>query len=432
MSYLQIGKQTGRPARFELVAGYFASALICLVAATVALACAVPDLVAGQPTQPRVLLAVHLLALGFLPFAVAGGALHILPVLLRNGGPAWRARLALSLLWAGPVLAYGIAAHHSPVVYPAAAVTGAGVLLLLTEVALLVVRAPRGRIVLASRVGVLLSGTHALVAFALGALIFGVGWHPFHGLSSDRLVAIHLNLAVLGWLTMLIVAVGRTLGPMLALAPSAGERRWPVDELLLAAGLWLVLAGIAGLPAAAAAGSALILIALGRFGLLMNRVRSGHRLRGLEGPIAHFLTGLAFLGQAAAAGLWLLHEHRPSGRVEELYVLFFLGGWAAGITLGHLGKLFSLSAWTSWPPGPRPKQASLYPRRTWLVEALLFASGIEVTADGVLSRSQPVAYLGTAALVASALAAAAGALATWRSAQPVLSTMRTGKPLRNP
>jgi hypothetical protein len=420
MTSLQIGRRVGRPAPFRIVAGFFASAVLCLAAATIALARAAPDLAAGRPTSPRVLLAVHLVALGFLPFAVGGGALHILPVLLRNGAPAWRARLALPLLWAGPVLAYGISAHRSSVAYPALIVTGAGVAILLSEVGVLVFQAPRGRIVLASRVGVVLSGLHALAAFVLGALIFGVGWRPLRSVSDDRLVAIHLNLAVLGWLTMLIIAVGRTLGPMLALAPSAGERRLPVDELLLAAGLWLVLVGIATAPSVAAAGAALILIALVRFGLLMNRVRRGQRLRGFEGPIAHFLTGLAFLAQAALTGLWLLHEHKPSGRLEELYVLFFLGGWAAGVTLGHLGKLFSLSAWASWPPGPRPRQTSLYPRRTWLVEALLFAVGIETLADGILAHSQATAYIGASALIASAAVAAAAALATWQAARPAL------------
>lgn len=428
MTSLQIGPQVGRPAPFRIVARYFASALLCLVAATIALARAAPELAAGRPTSPPVLLAVHLIALGFLPFAVGGGALHILPVLLRNGAPAWRARLALPLLWAGPVLAYGISSHRSPVVYPAAIVTGTGVVLLLTEVGVLVYAAPRGRIVLASRVGVVFSGVHALMAFVLGALVFGIGWRPFRALSDDRLVAIHLNLAVLGWLTMLIIAVGRTLGPMLAVAPAAGERRLPVDELLLAGGLWLVLAGIATAPAAAEAGAALILIALVRFGLLMNRVRQEHRLRGFEGPIAHFLTGLAFLAQAALTGLWLLHERRPSGRLEELYVLFLLGGWAAGVTLGHLGKLFSLSAWASWPPGPRPKQASLYPRRTWLVEALLFTVGIETLAVGILAHSQPTAYLGASALIASAATATAATLATSRTARPALGE----PPAKNP
>ena len=181
-----------------------------------------------------------------------------------------------------------------------------------------------------------------------------------------------------------------------------------------------MLAGIAAAPDAADAGAALILIALVRFGLLMNRVRREHRLRGFEGPIAHFLAGLAFLAQAALTGLWLLHERTPSGRLEELYVLFLLGGWAAGVTLGHLGKLFSLSAWASWPPGPRPRQASLYPRRTWLVEALLFTAGVETLAGGILVRSQATAYLGVGVLIASAATAATATLATRRAARAAL------------
>src|SRR5689334_19836717 len=37
-------------------------------------------------------------------------------------------------------------------------------------------------------------------------------------------------------------------------------------------------------------------------------------------------------------------RRRHSHRLHELYALFFLGDWAAGVTLGHLGKLLSLSA----------------------------------------------------------------------------------------
>lgn len=419
---LQLGRKVGEPAAYRIVAGYFASAVLCWVAATVALARAAPDLAGGVYDSARVLLAVHLVGLGFLPFAVSGGALHILPVLLRNGHPALRARLALPLLWAGPLLAYGISSHRSSIAYPAVGVMGGALLLLLTEVGLLVVRAPRTRIVLASRVGVLMSGLHALAAFVLGALVFGIGWHPFAEASEERAVAIHLNLAVLGWLTLLILAVGRTLGPMLALAPSEGGRRLPVDELLLAAGLWLVVAGLATGEAAgaAAAGAAFVLAALVRFGLLLDRVRRGQRLRGFEGPIAHFLAGLGFLAQAAVTGLWLVAAHHRSTRLEELYVLFFLGGWAAGVTLGHLGKLLSLSAWTWWPRGPRPAQADLYPRRLWLLEALLFAAGVECLADGILVRSDGVAYAGSGFLIASALGSALAAVRTLRASRPAL------------
>lgn len=290
------------------------------------------------------------------------------------------------------------------------------VVLLLAEVLLLVARAPRRRVVLASRVGVALSSVHALAAFLLGAIIFGVGWYPF-GSAGDRLVAIHLTIALLGWLMLLILTVGRTLGPMLALAAAVPARKFPLDELALIAGLWLIVAGLAAGTALAAAGAVLILVALVRFGFLLDHVRRGQRLRGLEGPIAHFLAGIVFLAQAVLAGGWLLAEHH-STRLRELCVLFLLGGWAVGVTLGHLGKLLSLSAWTSWPRGPRPSQAALYPRRAWLLEAVLFVLAIELTADGILARSPNTTSTGCALLITSALTAAAAAAATARISRP--------------
>ncbi|MEI8106092.1 MAG: hypothetical protein WCH31_09690 [Actinomycetes bacterium] len=413
---LQIGRATGRPARFVIVAGYAASAVACFGAAAITLVVAVPDLVAGAPTNAPVLLAVHLLGLGFLPFGVAGGVLHILPVLMRNGAPGRRALIALPLLWGGPLLAVGIAIHQPILAYPAASVAGVGVLLLLVEVGTLVRRAPKGRVVMASRVGVSLSALHAAMAFTAGVIVFGSG--GLFGLSEGESVTTHLNLAVLGWLTMLILTVGRTLGPMLSLAPAAGPRRYPADEILVGAGLWLIIAGIAASRALAVVGAAVVIVALVRFGLLMNRVRRGHRLHGLEAPLLHFTVGMAFLVQAGAAGLWLLGRKTPSPHIEEIYVLFLLGGFATGVTLGHLGKLLSLSAWVSWPPGPRPEQVALYPRRRWVGEASCFAVGVELVAVGVVENVQAAAYAGSGLLVASAALAAVAIQATWRAGAP--------------
>lgn len=66
-----------------------------------------------------------------------------------------------------------------------------------------------------------------------------------------------------------------------------------------------------------------------------------------------------------------------------------------------------------WPPGPRPKQSALYPRRVWLAEAAVFAGGVELLAAGALAGSSGVARVGAAALVAAAVLAAGGAGRTW-------------------
>ena len=93
---------------------------------------------------------------------------------------------------------------------------------------------------------------------------------------------------------------------------------------------------------------------------------------------------------------------------------------AGGVTLGHLGKLMSLSAWTWWPAGPRPKQAALYPRAIWLAEAILFVVGVETLLNGVLRGAEVLTLLGALILVGSALTACVAAGATLRAGLPAL------------
>ena len=93
--------------------------------------------------------------------------------------------------------------------------------------------------------------------------------------------------------------------------------------------------------------------------------------------------------------------------------MLLLLGWAGGVTLGHIGKLLSLSLWVWWPPGPRPKQSALYPRRMWLAEAAVFTAGVELLAAGALAGSSAVARAGASVLVVAAALAAGGAAFTW-------------------
>lgn len=416
------GVASGKPAPVRLVACYFAAGLACWVAATVTLAVAAPDLAAAGFAAPGVLLAVHLVALGFLPLAVTGAVLHVLPTLLRNDVSRVLGWAALPLLCAGPALAVGIAHDLDDVIWPTATAETLGFLLVAWQLIAMALRAPRGRMLLASRSGVLLSTLHAAAALFVGGALAAREWRPLFGVPHERAIAIHLHLAVLGWLTLLILAVGRTLGPMLSLAPAAGPRSLPVEELVLSGGLWLLLVGLAlGERPLELAGGLTVLAAVGSFALLMSRVARQHRLAGLEGPLTHLLTGLFFLGQASVLGLGMVLGLAATPRRLTAYVVALLIGWAGGVTLGHLGKLLSLSVWAWWPPGPRPKQAALYPRRTWLLEAVMFAVGLETLVDGVLRGSPGMTRAGAALLCCSAVAACAGAVVTLRDGRPALS-----------
>jgi len=399
-----------------VVAAYLAVASAAWLVAAVAGLAAADDLGSGSPLSEDVLLATHLVALGFLPIAVTGAALYILPILLRTGLPPGRLHLvALPLLTGGgPLVAHELAYGGADALFRAGTgLLSAGLLLVLVQIGWLVVRAPRGRTLLASRTGVAFSVLHAALALAAGSALFG---NPdLLGIAFPQAMLIHLHLAVLGWLVLLIVTVGRTLGPMLALAPAEPPRRLPLDELALTAGLWLLLAGLAtDVVPLTLAGAAVAAAVLARFAALLARVGRGFRTEGAEGPLVHFLTGALFLAQAAVLGVLALLDVVDPWRTGPAYVVFLLVGFAAGVTLGHLGKLLALSAWHWWPPGPRPKQAWFYPRRLWLAEAASFAVGIEALALGVLARSEAVAAAGAAMIVLSAALACGAVLFTLR------------------
>jgi hypothetical protein len=130
--------------------------------------------------------------------------------------------------------------------------------------------------------------------------------------------------------------------------------------------------------------------------------------------VAHVALGLLFLLEAATLGI-AGALGAIDGRDAAIAAVLLLGlGWAAGVILGHLGKLVSLSGWGSWPPGPRPSQEALYPRRLWLAEVAVFALGAELLAAGALFHSTPLGKAGGALLVVAGMAAAAGVAETLR------------------
>ena len=408
-------RAVGGPVALGLLATYVACAIAGWLAAAGALVAAAPDLAAGTAGSAAPVLAAHLVGLGLLAFGVAGASFHLLPVMLRNDLRSQRRlRAAVPLLAAGFALAPGIACDLPWLVWPAAALVTLGFALVLVELGGLVARAPGGRTLVVSRIGVALVLLHAVAALVLGAVAFDHGDEPLGGVSHDRLVLVHLQLAVLGWITLLIVTVARTLAPMLALSPAAPARRVPLAELGLTVGLWTLLGGVlaASRPAELAGGALLAATLAGFFAVLG---RSVLRRRGpLEAPLAHMGLGVVFLAQAAVLGLGVAAGGFSPDRAIPAYVCFLLLGWGAGVVIGHLGKLLSLSLWVWWPPGPRPKQADLYPRRLLLAEAAVFGAGVEALALGVLTGGSQAARTGAALLVGSAVIAGLGAGLVWR------------------
>lgn len=400
---------TGQPAPFQLSAPAYLLALGGWLGATLLLTAFAPELTRLFIADSGLIAAAHAVGLVFFPFAVAAAVWQLLPVMLRNDPPRPGLRwVALPLLAAGIPLAISLASDRTRLAWASAALLAAGMAIVLAELVSLVRGAPPGRLLVVSRPAVALAGASAAGAFALGAVALADGGPEPLGIAFERLVLVHLSLALVGWLTVLIVAVGRTLVPMLGLAAAASRRKAPVAELVLVAGMWVFIAGIASeIDAVVAAGVFTMIAGLARPARLFVGVALTGRVGLREGPVAHVVVGLAFLAQAAVLALAAVGGVVADRRAAVAGVLLVGLGWAVGVIVGHLGKLLSLSGWGSWPPGPRPKQGDLYPRRGWQLEAAVFAVGVETLATGVIADLPALTRAGAALLVASAIVAVA-------------------------
>lgn len=401
----------GVPAPFWIVMPAYLAALAGWLGATGVLVVAAPALADGAIGTRATVLAAHLVALVLFPFGVAAAVWQLLPMLLRNDLPRGRyLLLALVLLCAGAPLAIAIAVDAAGPIAIFALLLVCGFALLFGQVGFLILRVPRGRLIIVSRLALAFAGAHAVLAFVLGATAANEEGREQLGLSYERLLLVHLSLALIGWLTVLIAVIGRTLVPMLGLGAAASRRRLPAAELTIVAGLWCYIAGLV-VPSRLLIVAGIVVMAAGvaPVARLFLQTALGGRIGAREGPTAHAVLGLFFLGQAGLLGLLAaagaLDERRAtSGAVALLGI-----GWAAGMVVGHLGKLVSLSGWGSWPPGPRPSQAELYPRLPWQLEAALFAPAVELLAGGIVFGAEAAVRAGAVLLVGAALAALVGA-----------------------
>lgn len=408
---------TGKPGPWGLVAPAFVLALAGWLAASAALLVSGDALARAATWDDTLVLAVHLTGLVLFPFAVAGGAWHSLPPMLRNSLRRPRLlRFALVLMLGSIPLAVGVARDVAWLGAAGALMLVGALALVASSIVGLVLGAPKGRTLVASRTGVALAILHAVLAFVLGAALFGGDGGELLGLARDRLLVVHFTLAAVGWLAVLLIAVGRVLDPMLALAAAPSPRRFPLLELAVVGALWPALAGVAlGVRPLALAGAVALALALAPFGAAMVRAGAGGKIGLREGPLAHVLIGGVSVvqgGLVAVAGLAGVLDER---RAATAYAVLLVGGFAAGVLVGHAGKLLALSAWANWLPGPRPRQESLYPRRLWQLEALLFFVAVQLLADGTLLDLAAVVRAGEIVLVAAAATALAGAALTLRT-----------------
>jgi hypothetical protein len=248
------------------------------------------------------------------------------------------------------------------------------------------------------------------VAFGLTyALDWRFGWFPI----TPHVLALHVHLGGIGWLTLLLMGVSYRLVPMFAIAPAPAG--------ILARGNLGAFVGLIGglvtllclnAPARAIAIIAWgLVIAVGIYLIDMVRLYRARRRR-FDLTLVTMWGAMACLAVAAVIGaLW--STGLPRTRFAPTpwllaYGYIALAGWCGLAICGHLTKIVPFLVWLhrygqGMGRGPVPLLKDLLSRRAATAAIGLYGAGFAVTAGGLFSGHAGIVRVG-------ALVAASGAL----------------------
>jgi hypothetical protein len=351
------------------------------------------DLARGVFDGPTQLAVVHLYGLGFLTLTIVGALLQLVPVVVRQQicGPRVAATIGAAIAMGAWLLAGGL---WSGAAWPTSLggsllVVGGGAFSGYLARALW--RAGRAGTLGAPGIGIALSGLWFAVVLVLGAVLAGNTVHSFLQINLPQFIGAHAAAP------MFVLAHGYSRRPgTMALV------LWNLSVPPIALGI-----GIGSAPLALAGGVVLLAACATAATFLASVVR--HRRRRFEAPIAHLTLGLlATIG--ATAALMLTRTGAFSlDQVVVPAVLAVLVGLGAGVTSGHLFKVFPMLVWTGRYAhlagvAGAPKLSDLYPASLATVEQWAFLTGFVLLVGGTGGGNGTVAEVGAGLLLLAAAA----------------------------
>jgi hypothetical protein len=378
----------------RLAAQHFVAATFYLVAGSAGLLWIAPELAAGAYLSPRVGGVTHLFTLGWLTTTIFGALTQLLPVAL--GAPLRYPRVAEASFWTfapgAGVLATGIATSTLGLLVPGVLLVAAGTLLAVGHLAAALAGA-RNRDV-----------TWAAIALALGFLAstLVLGMMLVHNLHTGfiagarlRVLAIHLHVALAGWVLLMIVGVSHRLLPMFLLAHGSDTRWTGRAVMALAAGVILLTAGMAGGASGLEWAGTLLLV--GGVGCFLRQAYAFHRARvrrKLDPGMLFAAAALTFLGASALLGVAVLADGASHPRLATAYVTTGLLGGIVLYVIGFFYKIVPLLAWTARFRGRMgreavPTVAQMYSAPLARVQLTLMATGVLLLVAGIAAASTP-------------------------------------------
>ena len=375
-----VWRRPGRVPSPLLPLAYLVSAAAAFLVGALGIGWLAPEL-AGHYYHPRLLALTHTVTLGWITLAIMGASYQLIPIVLEQ--PILSERLARWQLAVLVVAVIGMVAHFHLGTWPglatAAALLAVGIAFHLVNVGLSL----RGftRWTFTARLVVLAYAGLATTTLLGLALSVNRVWAFLPGELFPTLHA-HVQLALLGWVAPMIVAVSARVYPMFFLAPAPRRVHTLLQGWGLVAGVPAVVMGLLGVPGLLTAGTLAVTAAAGAHVAWVWEMARARKRPGLDWGLRFVLTATAFLVPAVGLGLALAADLLAGPRAALAYAVVIMGGFVSLTIVGMMLKIVPFLVWYR-AYGPRagrepvPTLAQLgWPRAEALAYALLTGGGV--------------------------------------------------------
>ncbi|HEY7037485.1 MAG TPA: hypothetical protein VID28_01475 [Methylomirabilota bacterium] len=333
--------------------GYFVCATAAFVIGALGTAWLAPELT-GHYYHPHVVALTHTITLGWITTAIMGATYQLVPVVLQR--PIWSARLARWQLAIVAVAVIGMIAHFYLGTWPGLV---AGAALLATGVGLYLLNLAatlRGRGRAGSGLPIATPWTFTARLMTMG--VAGLALTTLFGLAlaANHLVPFlpgeffptlhaHVHLALLGWVTPMMLGVSARVYPMFLLAPEPGRWTSRLQIWGVAVGVPALVIGLLGVPGLARLGTlAMAAAALAHATWVLAMVRARKR-PALDWGLRFTLTATAFLAPAIALGLAIAADALAGPHAALAYAVVVLGGWISLTIVGMMLRIVPFLVW---------------------------------------------------------------------------------------
>lgn len=399
------GLVTANAPPLRLPSEHFAAALVFLALGAAGLAFVAPELAAGAFIAPRVVAVVHLFTLGFIATSIFGALYQFLPVAV--GAPIRSLRTAhvtFVLLAAGiPTFVVALAAP-----FPALVPVGGGAVALAFALFALNFAATLAGASERSLTWWALAASCVFLVLTLG-FGFSLALNVATGFAASKrfdLLAVHVHVALVGWVMLVMVGVGHRLVPMFMLSHGATERPARAAVALLSTGCALLSLSHGGVLRAVAAA----IIASGVMAWFVQVFAFHHhrKKRELDGGMRLAMAGVGGIACALVMAPVALVRGWENAQLLTTYVFVLVVG---GITLFIAGHYFKIVPFLVWyhrygsrvGKGTVPRVAELYSARAVQAALGLFVLGVVATAFGIASGIALLVRSGSVVLLAAVL-----------------------------